>query len=166
MNTGNERSPASDHSHRKNHAWENTAVHSHEIWKFGMFFEISWSNLFHFISIFSSLGAIGTYKILIQIWHNPAIPISVLSPKCHGRLRAARDLEIESRFRERGFARCVVHWRDNLVGGIVVASREVGIATARLGCGSFVRHDELSVRVCAGYLNDSSKERKIDKNKT
>jgi len=92
-------------------------------------------------------AATETYKILIQIWHNPAIPISILCPICHGRVCAAtRDLEIESRFRERGFARCVVHRRNNLVGSIVVASSKVCIST-RLSSWSFVRHDELSVRV-------------------
>jgi len=122
-----------------------------------MFFEISWSDLFNSLALNLVSAAFGTYKIFIQIGHNPAIPIS-LCPICHGRVcAAARDLEIESRFRERGFARCVMHWRNDLVGGIMVASCKVCIPT-RLGSWSIVRHDELSVRVCTGYLNESCKK--------
>jgi hypothetical protein len=121
-------------------------VHSHEIWEFGMLFEISWADLLQLISFSPISFRNWTYKIFIQIWHNPAIPISIVCPKSHGRLRAARDLEIESRFRERRFARCVMHWRNNLVSGIMVARCEVCIST-RLRSWSFVRHDELSIRV-------------------
>lgn len=45
VEAGYEGCPAAYHCHGEDHAGEDAAVHSHEVGEFGVFFEISWSDL-------------------------------------------------------------------------------------------------------------------------
>ena len=66
---GNECSPYPDQYERYYHPREHRAMHSHEIWKFGMGIHIAWADLEVGISIGLSLlpAEWKTYKVLIQI---------------------------------------------------------------------------------------------------